>query len=447
MVLGAGYVGLVTAAFLVEQGLSVTIVEPDDRRREALQRGETPIAERGLLPLIRDAVADGRLTATNDAAAALSACTMVIVAVGTPQADDGRVDLRSLDGAVEGLRESVAPGTVVVIKSTVPPGTAVRVRTELAEREGVSVVSCPEFLREGSALHDVHHAARVVIGGDDPAAVARVRRLMEVPGAEVVLCDNMSAELIKYASNAFLALKISFINEVANLCEAIDADVATVAHGVGLDPRIGPAFLNAGLGFGGSCFPKDVRGLDATASRNGYSFWMLKAALEVNEQQRMRFIQKIRDAVGNHLASRRIALLGLAFKPGTDDMRQAPSIDIAMRLRELGAEVVAHDPVAMENARPHLEGVILAPDVESAVTGADAIAIITEWPEYRALDWSALRGLVRRPVVVDGRNCLDAAAVSAAGFNYWSVGRLPVVTAWERRHADRDDVESGGDVA
>jgi UDPglucose 6-dehydrogenase len=335
------------------------------------------------------------------------------------------------------VREHAEPGTVLVIKSTVPPGTAVRVQRSLdGGRFRIPVVSCPEFLREGTALEDMATAARVVMGGDDPEAVIRIASLFAVPSAELVCTDATSAELVKYGSNAFLATKISFINEMANVCELLGGDVDQVSRGMGLDPRIGSAFLDAGLGFGGSCFPKDVRALDALVGRSGYSFWMLKTAIEVNERQRTRFVHKIREAIGNPLEGRRVALLGLAFKPGTDDMRQAPSVDIAERLMELGVEVVAHDPAAMGWASRLLPDVTMAPTPYRAVENADAVALVTEWPEYSRLDWQSVRSLMRTPAVVDGRNALDSAHLTTLGFNYYSIGRKPQVTHWSRRAVD-----------
>jgi UDPglucose 6-dehydrogenase len=327
----------------------------------------------------------------------------------------------------------------------VPPGTSIRLQQQLrGEPFTIPIVSCPEFLREGAALVDVRTATRVVVGGQDTEACERVAEVMGVPGAEVVRTDNTSAELIKYGSNSFLALKISFINEIANVCDLMGGDVDAVAHGMGLDPRIGRSFLNAGLGFGGSCFPKDVRALDQAAGRYGYSFWMLKTAIEVNDQQRMRFVSKIRAAVEGPLEGKRVAILGLAFKPGTDDMRQACSIDVAMRLMELGAEVVAHDPVAMEKAAPLLPGVELAETAYEAIEGADCIALVTEWPEYLHMNWNRVRHLVKRPLIVDGRNCLDRDEMAANGFTYHGMGRQPGVVLWGRRATDRVRLESEG---
>jgi UDPglucose 6-dehydrogenase len=291
----------------------------------------------------------------------------------------------------------------------------------------VRVVSCPEFLREGCAIEDISTADRFVVGGEDEAAVSRVIRALNPYDSPVVRTTNTGAELIKYGSNAFLAVKISFINEMANLSDLVGANIDEVALGMGLDNRIGTASMKAGLGYGGSCFPKDVAALEHAARREGLSFWLLRSATEVNEQQRTRFVQKIRDALGADLEGRRIALLGLAFKPGTDDLRQAPSIAIAHRLAELGATVVAHDPVAMEAARAQVPDIQLASDADAAMTGADVVAVVTEWPEYHAIDWRTAASLVRRRIIVDGRNCIDPAGVAAHGFVYHGMGR-PSVT-------------------
>ena len=283
----------------------------------------------------------------------------------------------------------------------------------------------PEFLREGAALEDLRKPSRVVVGGDDDAAVHRVAALLGGPETTRLLCDSVSAELIKYGSNAFLATKISFINEMAQLCELTGADIEKVADGMGLDPRIGRSFLSAGLGWGGSCFPKDVRALETSAGYHGQSFWLLKAAIEVNTQQRRRFAGKLREGLGGSLEGRRVAILGLAFKPFTDDMRQAPALDVIHQLEDLGAEVVATDPVAVARARPLLAQTILVGDPYQAVAGADAVGLVTEWPEYRGLDWGRVLALMRGRLVVDGRNCLDGEAISARGGVYMSIGRRP----------------------
>ncbi len=436
-VVGAGYVGLTTAVSLAGEKHKVWLVETDPNRLAILRRGETPIFEDEVPELLRAALDSGALQVTDNLNLALETARVVVVAVGTPSLADGSADLGALNDVVAQVRGAAHNGTIMVIKSTVPPGTSARVQRALAGAPfRIPVVSCPEFLREGTAIADLRNAARVVVGGADADAVERIATLFSVPGAEMVCTDSTSAELVKYGSNAFLATKISFINEMANVCELVGGDVDQVARGMGLDPRIGRSFLDAGLGFGGSCFPKDVRALDTLVGRSGYSFWMLKTAIEVNERQRTRFVQKIREAIGNPLEGRRVALLGLAFKPGTDDMRQAPSLDIAQRLMEHGVEVIAHDPAAMSHAAKMLPGVTMVASAYRAVENADAVALVTEWPEYLDLDWSQVRRLMRQPAVVDGRNCLDGELLSAEGFNYYSIGRRPLVTHWTRRAVD-----------
>lgn len=436
-VVGAGYVGLVTGACLASAGRQVTLVELDPKKRDMINRGEAPIFEPGLAPLMREAIQNGSLSVTDGLDSALAATRMVVLAVGTPSLPDGRADLGAIERVSASVKVSAQPDTVIVIKSTVPPGTGRRLQRALgAVGRNLQVVSCPEFLREGCAVEDVRRSDRFVVGGSDEVAVSRTIRALNAFDAEVVSTGNTEAELIKYGSNAFLAMKISFINEIANLCDLVEADIDDVSHGMGMDARIGSSSLHAGLGFGGSCFPKDVAALEHAARREGFTFWMLHAATEVNEQQRMKFVQKIRDAIGGQMDGRRVALLGLAFKPGTDDMRQAPSIAIATRLVELGAIVVAHDPVAIEEARPLLSGVEFAPDPYAAITGADVVALVTEWPEYIGLDWEKAGTLVNRRIIVDGRNCLEASALTRHGFNYHGVGRPSRTTQWDRRKTD-----------
>ncbi len=437
-IVGAGYVGLVTGACLAAAGRRVTLVEVDAKRRSQIAGGEAPIYEPGLKPLLRRMVDGGNLTVEADLALVLTDHRLVVLAIGTPALADGRADLDALDEVTATIAEHAVPGTVIVIKSTVPPGTGRRLQRRLGgDDRGLEVVSCPEFLREGCAVADITQSDRFVIGGRDAGAVSRVATALNPFGAPVLRTGNTEAELIKYGSNAFLAMKISFVNEIANLCDQMDADIDGVAHGMGLDARIGSASLHAGLGFGGSCFPKDVAALENAARREGVTFWMLRSAIEVNEQQRMRFVQKIRDAVGNDLEGCRVAMLGLAFKPGTDDMRQAPSLAIAGRLLELGATVIAHDPVAIGEAAVLMPGVEFAADVYSALDGADVIAVVTEWPEYLAVDWQKAATLVRRRAVVDGRNCLDPATLAAHGFNYQGIGRPAWTSKWDRRESDR----------
>ncbi|MGD0449140.1 MAG: UDP-glucose/GDP-mannose dehydrogenase family protein [Candidatus Dormibacteria bacterium] len=421
-IIGAGYVGLVTAAGLAEAGREVRVVEVDADRRAAVAVGLSPIFEPGLDELLSAVVASGRLRAVETMKEGVAGAGIVIVAVGTPPTHDGEADLSQVRLAVDQALAEVAPGAVIAIKSTVPPETT-RALGRDSTRQDVTFVMFPEFLREGSALEDLRHPSRVVVGGEDVAAVRRVAALLGGPDTTRLLCDSVSAELIKYGSNAFLATKISFINEMAQLCELTGADIEKVADGMGLDPRIGRSFLGAGLGWGGSCFPKDVRALETSAGYHGQSFWLLKAAIEVNSQQRRRFTAKLLRGLGGSLEGRRIAILGLAFKPFTDDLRQAPALEVVRQLEDLGAQIVATDPVALDRARSLLPRATLVADPYEAVTGADAVGLVTEWPVYRELDWGRAIGLMRGRLVVDGRNCLDGTDVTEGGGVYVSMGR------------------------
>ncbi|MBV8195845.1 MAG: UDP-glucose/GDP-mannose dehydrogenase family protein, partial [Candidatus Dormibacteraeota bacterium] len=407
-VVGAGYVGLVTAVCLADAGVEVRLLDIDEERLAKLAQGRAPIHEPLLDDLLQRVLAEGLLSLHRLAAPAIKGANVVMIAVGTPPLADGRADLGQVRSALQTAVSNADPDAVVVLKSTVPPGTTVLLKP-LSRHNGRSfpLVVCPEFLSEGSAVKDFRQPPQVVVGGDDEEACVRVSALFGHLDSPVRITDSTSAELIKYGVNAFLALKISFINEMAQMCEATGADVEAVADGVGADPRIGRAFLGAGLGFGGSCFPKDVLALDQTASYHGQSFRTLRAAVEVNAQQRARFVAKVQGALRGKVSGKRIAVLGLAFKPGTDDLRQAASIDVIRHLEDLGANVVATDPVAVSVAQRVLPLTQLELDVYECIRGADAIVIVTEWPEYRDLDWTKVARLVRRRIVIDGRNCLD----------------------------------------
>ncbi len=421
---GAGYVGLVTAVCLADAGVDVRLLDIDPVRLALLRQGTAPIHEPLLDDLLAMVLESGKLVLHDDASVAMVGAAVIMLAVGTPQLGDGRADLTQVRAALTQAVRHAGPETVIAIKSTVPPGTTAQLQS-LCRRNGrlVPLTVCPEFLAEGSAVRDFRQPPQVVIGGDDREACQRVAALFGHLDAPLRITDSTSAELIKYGVNAFLALKISFINEMAQLCEFTGADVSSVADGIGTDLRIGRAFLGAGLGFGGSCFPKDVRALDQAASYHGQSFLLLRAAVEVNQQARSRFVAKIQRALNNKLSKRRIAVLGLAFKPGTDDVRQAASIDVIRHLEDLGASVVATDPVAGANAKRLLPNTELVDDPYECVSGADAVVVVTEWPEYVHLDWSRVATLVRRQLVVDGRNCLDADPLVDLGFTYIGVGR------------------------
>jgi len=429
VVLGAGYVGLVTGACLADLGHVVTCVEIDPERLARLDRGEVPIYEPGLDEIVVRNRTAGRLAFTAEHAAAVRDAAFAFVAVNTPPSLDGQADTSFVFAAARSVIAHAAPGLVLVIKSTVPVGTgdAIERLAVASGRADIDVTSNPEFLREGHAIPDFMAPDRIVVGSQARVAAEAVGRLYESLGAPIVVTDRPSAELAKYAANAFLATRISFMNEIATICEAVAADVTEVAHIVGLDRRIGPAFLQAGLGWGGSCFPKDVRALAATAAEHGCYPSILQAAFDVNARQRERIVKRLRDAVtGQHEAT--VAVLGLAFKPGTDDVREAPALEIVGSLIEAGIHVHAHDPVAVENARRHVPNIDYCPDVYAAASGADALLLATEWCEYRSIDWRAIRDAMRGTLVIDGRNALDGALLSSLGFAYVGIGRTPVAS-------------------
>ncbi len=416
-VIGVGWVGLVTAACFAELGHRVIARDIVAEKVEALRAGEVTIHEPGLEELLaRNAE---RLEFTTDMGRVLESARLLFVCVDTPPTASGDADLSRVRAVVE---EIGAGDHVLVMKSTVPAGTGAAIARDLGA--ATPYVSCPEFLKEGTAVGDFMHPDRVVVGAEaaDSAAGDAVAAIYEPLGAAVVRTDVASAEMIKLASNAFLATKISFVNEIANVCEEVGADVSEVARGMGLDERIGPSFLRAGIGYGGSCFPKDVSALKMLAGNTGYHFQLLNAVIEVNELQKRRVVGKLQKHLGS-LLGRRIALLGLAFKPDTDDMREASSLVLAARLQGEGAEVVAYDPVATESARQLLDGVELEGSAPEALAGADAAVLVTEWPEFADLDWAAAAKRMARPLLVDGRNFLDPATIEAAGFAYEGIGR------------------------
>src|SRR5438128_317604 len=419
-VIGTGYVGLVTAVGFAEAGSHVWCVDIDQAKIKRLRRGEVPIHEPGLQELLER---NGeRLDFSAELSGALENARLLFVAVGTPPTASGDADLSAVHEVVGAMPSSGEHA--LVMKSTVPCGTGASIKRILREerRAGFSYVSCPEFLKEGSAVADFLHPDRVVIGDDGDWAGDAVARLYEPFRAPLIRTDIASAEMIKLASNAFLATKISFINEIANVCEALGADVVEVARGMGLDVRIGPKFLHAGLGYGGSCFTKDVSALKLLAGNSGYHFQLLNAVIEVNELQKRRVVAKLQRHLGE-LASKRIALLGLAFKPNTDDMRGASSIVLAARLRAEGAGVRAYDPIAEQEARKLMPALQYASSAHEAVSGADAVVLVTEWPEFVQLDFSQVAAAMRGNVVIDGRNALNPQAVRAAGLIYEGVGR------------------------
>jgi UDPglucose 6-dehydrogenase len=414
---GVGWVGLVTAACFAELGHSVIAREIVAEKVEALERGEVPIHEPGLPELIERN--RERLTFTTELDPLLESARLIFVCVQTPPTHSGDADLSAVQRAAEEI--GGVEGKALVMKSTVPVGTG---RTIRRDAPGISYVSCPEFLREGSAVNDFMHPDRVVIGadGDEQWAADAVADAYTALGAPIVRTDVSSAEMIKLASNAFLATKISFINEIANVCDEVGADVTEVARGMGMDERIGPKFLNAGLGFGGSCFPKDTQALKMLAGNIGYHFQLLSSVIEVNELQKRRVASKLTKHLGS-LEGKRIALLGLAFKPDTDDMREASSLVLASRLEGEGATVVAYDPVAGEVASALLPNVEMADSALDALDGADAAVLVTDWQEFGELDWAEAAGRMSNPLLVDGRNFLNPADLLSAGFAYEGIGR------------------------
>jgi UDPglucose 6-dehydrogenase len=419
-VIGTGYVGLVTAAGFAELGNEVWCIDIDATKIERLRRGEIPIYEPGLAELVTRH--RGRLHFSTDIADALEHARLLFVAVGTPPTYSGDADLSSVNAVVDAMPAS--DRHALVMKSTVPVGTGASIKRMFAEqgKPGFRYVSCPEFLKEGSAVADFLHPDRVVVGDDGDWAGDAVVELYAPLEAPLVRTDIASAEMVKLAANAFLATKISFINEIANVCEETGADVLEVARGMGLDERIGPKFLQAGIGFGGSCFPKDVSALKQLAGNSGYHFQLLNAVIEVNELQKRRVIGKLQKHLGS-LVGKRVALLGLAFKPNTDDMREASSLVLAARLQADGAVVSAYDPVAEDEARRLIPGVDLADSALEAIDGADAVVLVTEWPEFRELDWAGVAERMAGDTIIDGRNALDPQAVVGAGLAYEGIGR------------------------
>jgi UDPglucose 6-dehydrogenase len=422
-VIGAGYVGLVTGAGLAALGHDVFILENDRRRLDRLLEGVLPIYEPGLAETIAEARAGGRLAFGHDYATAIPTSDVVFIAVHTPPAADGQADLRFVMAAMASVLEHAQPGLTVVTKSTVPAGTGDRLEGLVADAgiTGIEVVSNPEFLREGSAMEDFFHPDRIVVGAGSPEAATVVAHLYERTEAPVFVTSRRSAELAKYAANALLATRISFINEIASISEAVGADVQEVSRIVGADTRIGPRFLQAGLGWGGSCFPKDLSALAAAAEGAGRETTILDAVIEVNARQRMRAVEVLLEAGPATIQS--VAVLGLAFKPHTDDLRGSPALDIIGRLLEQGVHVRAHDPQAMEAARRHLANVEYVHDPYAAATGADAVLLATEWPEYLQLDWVRIRTLMRGRLVLDGRNVLHGDRLTELGFEFRSFGR------------------------
>lgn len=432
-VIGTGYVGLVTGACFADLGNSVVCLDVDPNRINKLLEGVMPIYEPGLEQVVSQNVKAGRLVFTTDYPTALQDAEFAFIAVGTPSGVDGEADLQFVRAAAESIADLVDHPIVVVNKSTVPVGTGDWVADIITRRRAgrpleFSVVSNPEFLREGSAINDFMYPDRVVLGSLNIQAAQKVAQIYLSLRCPVMITDLRTAEMIKYASNAFLATRISFINEIANICEELGADVREVSRGMGLDKRIGPAFLDAGLGWGGSCFPKDVKALAHMAVLHGTQPQLLQAVMEINRNQRRRTILKLRRALGS-LDQKVIAVMGLSFKPNTDDIREAPALEIIHLLENEGAVIQAYDPQAMDAARETLPRVRLCENPYQAAEGADALILATEWNEFKQIDFERVRSLMRQPVIMDARNLWDPERMRALGFKYFSVGRpTPTVT-------------------
>jgi UDPglucose 6-dehydrogenase len=425
-VIGVGYVGLVTGACFADLGNRVVALDVDAERIAGLRRGHLPIYEPGLEEVVHRNVAAGRLVFTTDYAEALRQAEFVFVAVGTPAGVDGEADLKHVRAVAEAIGRMMDHPLILINKSTVPVGTgdwvADIVRAHQPRPIPFWVVSCPEFLREGAAISDFMAPARTVLGSLDREAAEKVAQLHLALRAPIVITDLRTAEMIKYASNAFLATKISFINEIANICEALGADIKEVASGMGYDPRIGPAFLEAGLGYGGSCFPKDVTALAFMAAEKGRHPQLLQAVMDINNDRRRAMVDRLRDMLGG-LAGKTVGLLGLSFKPNTDDLREAPALEIAERLLAEKAIVRAYDPVAMPHAAELLPQVTMVATAYDLAAGADGLMVCTEWNEFKQLDLEQVRESMRQPVLVDGRNLYEPAEMARLGFRYMAVGR------------------------
>ncbi len=428
--IGTGYVGLVSGACFADFGHEVTCVDKDPSKIERLERGEIPIFEPGLDDLVASNVRDGRLSFALDGAGAIRSADAVFIAVGTPsRRGDGHADLSYVHAAAEEIAGLIEGFTVVVTKSTVPVGTGDEIERIIRERRpdaDFAVVSNPEFLREGAAIEDFKRPDRVVVGTDDERAREAMRELyrpLNLNETPILFTGRRTSELIKYAANAFLAMKITFINEMADLCEAVGADVQQVARGIGLDNRIGSKFLHAGPGYGGSCFPKDTLALVRTAADAGAPVRLIETTVAINDARKKAMAGRVAQALGGDLAGKTVALLGLTFKPNTDDMRDAPALDIAPALQAMGAAVQAFDPEGMAEAAHLLPDIAFRDGPYEAVTGADAVVILTEWDQFRALDLDRVRSLLRQPVMVDLRNIYRPDDMRARGFRYSSIGR------------------------
>lgn len=425
-VIGAGYVGLVTATCFAELGQQVICVDKIEEKINQLNDASSPIYEPGLEELIEKNLKSSRLSFSSNLEESIKNSEIIYVAVGTPMDSDGSVNLDQIREVVEQIAKSALPGAIIVTKSTVPVGTGDWLIEKIKEnrhgQKDFEYVSNPEFLKEGSAVNDFMQPDRIVIGSDRREVAEIIKDIYEPLDAPIIITNVKTAELIKYASNAFLATKISFINEIANLCDEVGSDVNEVSKGMGFDPRIGPQFLQAGIGYGGSCFPKDIAGLKQIARDVGYHFQLLTSVIEVNNLQVGRFLKKVENNVGK-LNGKKIGVLGLAFKPNTNDMRQAPSIPIIKKLVKDGAFIAAYDPAVGEEAAPLLPKIEYCSDVYEACRDAEAILIITDWDEFRSFDLNKVKSLMKKPIIIDGRNIFEPAEMKKKGFIYDCIGR------------------------
>jgi UDPglucose 6-dehydrogenase len=428
-VIGTGYVGLVTGTCLSDLGNEVVCCDIDESKLARLRKGESPIYEPGLDELLKSNLERKRLSFTSDTGEAVKNSEVIFIAVGTPPDKKGHADLTAVQAVAKIIGENMNSYKIVINKSTVPVGSGDMVRDlivkNMISKQDFDVVSNPEFLKEGSAIEDFMEPDRVVIGADSPRAADKIREIYAPLEAEILVTDIKSAEIIKYASNAFLATKISFINEIANFCELVDASVELVAKGMGLDSRIGPQFLKAGIGYGGSCFPKDTLALYEKGKELGYEFKVVKAAMDANEEKKRRFLKRSIDILRKHGCSR-VAVWGLAFKPNTDDMRDAPSIVILQGLVKEGFKVTAYDPVAEAEAKKIIGDKIAYAKEYEALNDADALMILTEWNEFKQADFEQIRKRLKKPVIIDGRNIYHPAEMKKQGFKYYSIGHADI---------------------
>lgn len=430
-VIGTGYVGLVTGCVFADLGNEAFCVDNNPEKVAMLERGEMPIYEPGLEELVRRNVEDKRLFFTGDLAAAVKRAEVVFICVGTPPKENGDPDMSYVQAVAKSIAQNLNRYKVIVNKSTVPVGTGDMVREIIEQNRPepieFDVVSNPEFLREGSAIKDTLEPDRIVIGAPNKVVAMKLLELYAPLERPMIITDVASAEMIKYASNAFLATKISFANSIANICDAVGADVLQVVKAMGLDTRIGSAFLNAGLGYGGSCFPKDSIALVRTAENNGVDFKLLKAVIEVNKDQAVRFTDRLRTAIGGDFKGKTVGILGLAFKPNTDDMRDAKSVEIIGKLLAEGAHIKAYDPIAMDNTRHIFPQICYARNAYETAEGVDALVVVTEWNEFKLLNMERIRDAMQTPLLFDGRNIYDPVKLRRLGFDYYCIGRSTAV--------------------